>query len=83
MRMDRSEGQAMTAASDGEVEHLISTARPTRTEWQLAATVVAISILIFAIAVPFAQVRLVQVPAFVAAFESLLERAWREHPGAA
>jgi len=62
----------MTAAADSEADHLISTARPKGREWQLAGAIVAISVIGFAVAVPFVQVRLAQVPAFVAAYQSAL-----------
>src|SRR5437868_11858211 len=58
--------------TDSDARHLISTAAPTRSEWRLAGALIAASAVIFAIAVPFAQVRLVQVPAFVAAYQSAL-----------
>jgi PAS domain S-box-containing protein len=62
----------MIAGHDRDARHLISTAAPTRTEWQLAVTGMAISAVIFAIAIPFARAPVPHVPAFVAAYQSAL-----------
>lgn len=58
--------------TDSAARQLISTAAPTRSEWRLAGAIIAASAVIFAVAVPFAKVRLAGVPAFIASYESAL-----------
>ncbi len=62
----------MIAGRDRDARHLISTAAPIRAEWQLAISLMAVSGVIFAIALPIAKTPLAHVPAFVAAYQSAL-----------
>jgi len=55
-----------------DAHHLISTAAPSRAEWQLALAIMVVSALILAIAIPFASTPLIHAPAFVAAYQSAL-----------
>ena len=60
------------AGDDDATTVFLSTATPSRNEWRLAAAIVLVSAVLFAIAAPYASVMLQPMPAFIPGYQAAL-----------